>query len=250
MEKLEIEIVEKQQENKLLMTRSQVENFIQQNGLYQLITDFNIDESNLYSLNKFYTKQEFLQLLKSGKYAISEDLINTMLDDDYLEKNDLSELAMNIYANLSKEFINEYSEFLDWNRMMVFLSCNEEISDFSDYIDIIEEKDLWNIISSNQLDIDFIRAHKEKLNWRLVSFLNDFTDEEREEFKENILEKQYVDGTYHQSDISIQEIERIISNYDIDSKKQEIVDRLNEKMKDLTKEDVEKLSKIIDIMKK
>lgn len=246
MSKLKIEIVESD-ENTLKMSKKMLVEHLQQYGILQLVTDFDVDESLLYSLKDNYTKKEFTQLLKSGKYIVSESMIEQMIQDEFLEEEDINEMSMNIYQNFTKDFIEKYKENINWQRLMVFLSCSEDI-DYEKFIDIIKEKDLWNTISCNQLDKDFIRKYKDELNWNLVSIVNHFSEDELEEFKDHIVERKYVDQDGNQ--ISLSEIENIIKNMTTDKEKQNIIEKMSEKMKHLSSDEIKKVEQIIDVLSK
>lgn len=246
MSKLKIEIVESD-ENTLKMSKKMLVEHLQQYGILQLVTDFDIDESLLYSLKDNYTKKELNQLLKSGKYIVSESMIEQMIQDEFLEQEDINEMSMNIYQNFTKDFIDRYKEHINWHRMMIYLSCSEDI-DYEKFIDIIKEKDLWNSISCNQLDKDFIRKYKDELNWDLVYLVNHFSEEELEEFKDHIVERKYVDQAGNE--ISLSEIENIIKNMTTDKEKQNIIEKMNEKMKHLSSDEIKKVEQIIDVLSK
>ena len=71
------------------------------------------------------------------------------------------------------------------NRMILYISTQS--NSFDEHVDIINDKDLWQVISANDLPLDFIRQWKDKLDWSYLSMVKCFTDEEKEEFSDYIL---------------------------------------------------------------
>jgi hypothetical protein len=118
--------------------------------------------------------------------TLSEDFIKKAIDIDYFELEDVRELNMNTYAGLSSKFTKLYENYINWERMILYLCSSDKIDDISKYEWVIEKFNLWKLISGNQLPIDFIRKNRSKLDWRIVSIINDFSDEEKDEFVENI----------------------------------------------------------------
>ena len=78
----------------------------------------------------------------------------------------------------------KYKNNINWERMIIYLSACDK--DVSIYADIIEKNNLWKVISANDLPIDFIRKHKSKLDWSILSIIKDFSEEEYERILLNI----------------------------------------------------------------
>ena len=140
---------------------------------------------------------------------LSENFIKAALLNGLMVESNISDLSILTYSNLSNQFIDKYSEYIDWKKLILYLSSTDNI-DFDKYLSVIEKCNLWYIISANQLPIDFIRAHKDKLSWDIVSITNFFTEEELEEFKSYIPENKQVNFSIP-VDISLKEISKIIN---------------------------------------
>jgi hypothetical protein len=69
--------------------------------------------------------------------------------------------------------------------MILYISTQSD--SFDKHTKVIEDKDLWSIISANDLSIDFIRQWKDKLDWSYLSMVKSFTDEEKLEFDNYIM---------------------------------------------------------------
>ena len=100
---------------------------------------------------------------------------------------------MQTYSNLSEKFIFKYKDFINWNRMILYISTQSDT--FDDYIKIIENNNLWSLISANDLPIDFIRDYKDKLDWKLLSIVKNFSDGEKLEFTDYIINFESVENT-------------------------------------------------------
>ena len=69
--------------------------------------------------------------------------------------------------------------------MILYITTQSD--SFYKHTKVIEDKDLWSVISANDLAIDFIRQWKDKLDWSYLSMVKCFTDEEKLEFVDYIL---------------------------------------------------------------
>ena len=115
----------------------------------------------------------------------SEEFVTKALELEYLDIEDISELSMTTYSNLSEEFINKYRENINWDRMIIYLSTQSD--SFDSHTKVISDKNLWSVISANDLEIDFIRTWKDKLDWSYLSLVKSFTDDEKIEFSNYIV---------------------------------------------------------------
>ena len=59
---------------------------------------------------------------------LSEDFIKAALISEYFNLDDISELNMITYSGLSEEFINEYESYINWSRMIIYLSSSSNIN--------------------------------------------------------------------------------------------------------------------------
>lgn len=119
-------------------------------------------------------------------YNFSEDFVVKALENGSISKEDIKDFNIQTHINFSQEFINIYSKYINWSRMILYISTQSD--DFNKYVSIIEENNLWDMISTNDLPIDFIRKHKDKLNWNKLTIVKKFNEEETEEFKDYIIE--------------------------------------------------------------
>ncbi|MCK9475587.1 MAG: hypothetical protein M0R46_06705 [Candidatus Muirbacterium halophilum] len=118
-------------------------------------------------------------------YNFSEDFVIKALENESIIKEDIKNFNIQTHINFSQEFIDIYSKYINWSRMILYISTQSD--DFNKYVSIIEENNLWDMISTNDLPIDFIRKHKDKLNWNKLTIVKKFNDEEIEEFKDYIV---------------------------------------------------------------
>jgi len=147
---------------------------------YDIATNYELSEETILECSDLLDKEVLLQGLN-----FSEDFINKAIEIEYLDVEDIYELNMKTYSNLSDEFISEHKENINWDRMILYISTQSD--SFDKHTKVIEDKDLWSIISSNDLSIDFIRQWKDKLDWSYLSMVKYFTDEEKIEFADYII---------------------------------------------------------------
>jgi hypothetical protein len=187
-----IEIIQNVEESKdielVKLTEYQLLDLINKDGLMEVLTNYEVPED--FILKWGSGDSEFNGIDKSLVISImnlSEDFIKAALISEYFNLDDISELNMITYSGLSEEFINEYESYINWSRMILYLSSSDKIENIEKFESIIEKHNLWNIISANALPIDFIRKNKEKIDWKIASIVNKFTEEERIEFNDLII---------------------------------------------------------------
>jgi hypothetical protein len=179
-----IELVEKKEiEEVVKLTEQDLLDMISEDGLLSVIQRYEIPESFIlkWGAIKDFDKNIIIQVM-----TLSEKFIKDAIDIDYFELEDVHGLNMKTYAGLSDKFTKLYENYINWERMILYLCSSEKIDDISKYEWVIEKFNLWKLISANQLPIDFIRKNRNKLDWRIVSIINNFTDEEKDEFVEDI----------------------------------------------------------------
>jgi hypothetical protein len=147
---------------------------------YDIATNYELTEDIILECNDLLDKEVLIQGLN-----FSEDFVTKAIETEYLNTEDIYELSMTTYSNLSDEFISEYKENINWDRMILYISTQS--NSFDNHTKVIEDKDLWSVISANDLSIDFIRQWKDKLDWSYLSMVKCFTDEEKEEFANYIM---------------------------------------------------------------
>ena len=157
----------------------QIASLIQYKGQNYVLTHYIIPESYVLENPSQIDCEHYIR-----SHHVSEDFIRKALEIEYLSVDNLKTLSMTTLSHLSKEFIQEYSEFIDWNKMMLYLSCSDDMINFEDYILIIDSCNLWSIISANSLPIEFVREYKHKLDWRVLTITQPFTPEQCMEFED------------------------------------------------------------------
>ena len=147
---------------------------------YDIATNYELTEDTILECFDLLDKNILLQGLN-----FSEEFITKAIEIEYLDINDIYELGMTTYSNLSDDFISTYKENINWDRMILYISTQSD--SFDNHTKVIEDKNLWSVISANDLSIDFIRQWKNKLDWSYLSMVKCFTDEEKLEFADYIL---------------------------------------------------------------
>ena len=147
---------------------------------YDIATNYELSEDIILECTDILDKEVLIQGLN-----FSEEFINKAIKKEYLINDDIYELSMATYSNLSDEFINKYKENINWDRMILYISTQSD--SFESHTKVIEDKDLWSVISANDLSIDFIRQWKDKLDWSYLSMVKCFTDDEKLEFTDYIM---------------------------------------------------------------
>ena len=94
--------------------------------------------------------------------------------------------------------------------MIMYLSTQSD--NFDDYVKIIEDRGLWNLISANDLPIEFIRKWKDKLDWRYLTMVKYFTDDQKIEFADYLVTPEQVEiGGGFLFNLSTDEIDDILN---------------------------------------
>lgn len=148
---------------------------------YDIVKDYSLTEDVILDSFDLLDKEVLIQGLN-----FSEDFLEKAIDCEYFTIKDLENLSMTTYSNLSKNFLEKHKEDLNWTKLLIWVSTQTD--SFADYVEIIQENNLWDLISANDLPIDFIRQYKDKLNWNFVSVIKEFSDEERLEFTDYLVE--------------------------------------------------------------
>ena len=147
---------------------------------YDIVNEYELNEDTILECADLLDKEVLIQGLN-----FSEEFIIKSIERKYLSIEDITELSMTTYSNLSDDFLSKYKEKINWNRMILYISTQSD--SFDKHTKVIEDKDLWSVISANDLAIDFIRQWKDKLDWSYLSMVKCFTDEEKLEFADYIL---------------------------------------------------------------
>jgi hypothetical protein len=147
---------------------------------YDIATNYELSEETILECTDILDKEVIIQGLN-----FSEDFVNKAIGVEYFDDEDIYKLSMTTYSKLSDEFINKYKENINWDRMILYISTQSD--SFDNHTKVIEDKNLWSVISANDLSIDFIRQWKDKLDWSYLSMVKYFTDDEKLEFANYIL---------------------------------------------------------------
>lgn len=196
---IKIEIVkEKQvQEEVLKLTKDEVLRILTDYGTYHLITNYDISEEFILENIEYFEKE----ILLLSPISFSEAFVNKALSIEFFTTDDISNLNVQTYKNLSGDFLKKYKPNINWSKVILYIST--QCDDFEKYIDVISENNLWSLISSNDLPIDFINRWKDKLDWKQLSMVKSFTDEEINLFKDYI----WTSSKYSEKSIVIDQID-------------------------------------------
>jgi hypothetical protein len=147
---------------------------------YDIATNYELTEDTILECIDLLDKEVLIQGLN-----FSEEFVTKAIKVKYLTIEDIAELSMATYSNLSDEFIIKYKENINWDRMILYISTQSD--SFDNHTKVIEDRNLWSVISANDLSIDFIRQWKDKLDWSYLSMVKCFTDDEKLEFTDYII---------------------------------------------------------------
>ena len=179
---------------------------------YDIVTNYQLEEDVILESLDLLDKEVIIEGLN-----LSENFLIKAIDEEIFSKEDVRNLTMSTYSKLSNEFIAKYSDYLNWSKMMLYISTQSD--DFNNYTEIIETYNLWDSISANDLPIEFIRQWKEKLNWTYLSMVKEFTDDEILEFADYIItpvstvpEGDLVNTSQFVPQMTQEEIEELIEN--------------------------------------
>jgi hypothetical protein len=158
---------------------------------YDIVKRYTLTEELILECQDLLDKEVIVECLD-----FSEEFIESALSSEYFSVDDLNKLTMGAYSKMSPEFIEKYSDKLNWNKIILYVSTQSD--NFDNYISVINQKNLWSTISANDLDIEFIRQWKDKLDWRYLSMVKEFSDDEKEEFSNYIIvpENSEIEGDF------------------------------------------------------
>jgi len=260
--KEDIEITE-ENTSALRLTKRYLLDLIKSNGLISAVQKFNIPESFIKDNLDEINKDQFIQLLSYGGYVLSEDFLIKLLEKEYLVEANIKDLSMSIYANLSQDFVKKYHDHINWKKMMTYLLSCDKIEDLGAFKEVIEKYKMWSLISATPMSIEFIRENKDELDWTFVKIMNDFTDEELEEFSDYIVPLKDYDHSAKYAfgmedprdffkDIELTEPRVVIPDGAsiFDTKKHEKVVEISSKIKDLDSEKLAAIDELLDKMRR
>jgi len=144
-------------------------------------------------------------------FTCSQNLVKILLEKEFLKTHDLQYLTLNTYFNFDKDFITEYQDHLNWNKIILRKANVTGLVSFN----VLEKKkinelNLWDLASSFQLEKKFIKRNRQLLNWEIISITNDFKEEELSDYPELINYK----VAYKSMEKNIQTVEETSLNED------------------------------------
>jgi hypothetical protein len=212
--KKKIQIVEKDDSIIVKMTKENLVSELQNNP-YHVLSNYELDDDFIIEYRNYIPKELMFEI------NLSENVVKSLLERDYFEISDISSFSMGTYAGFSSEFISKVKEHLNWNRYILWLSANDNFN-IDEYIyHFIDNNDplIWNIISVNDLPIEFLRKFKKNINWTMYFATNNPSDEIIQEFgdlkpikEKSIAEEksEYIDNlVFNHSDVMNKIIESI-----------------------------------------
>jgi len=120
-------------------------------------------------------------------YTFELDTVKALIAKGHLELEELQYLTLNTYFNFDKDFITEYQDHLNWNKIILRKANVTGLVSFNKLErQKIEELNLWDLASSFQLEKKFIKRNRQFLNWEIISITNDFKQEELSDYPELI----------------------------------------------------------------
>jgi hypothetical protein len=259
MKKIEIvEDLNLKEEVIVQMTENDLLSLIKKEGLIYVLQNYEVPESFILKWGK--SDSEYDGIPKSiviSMLNLSENFIKQAIEVDYFELEDIYELNMLTYSNLSEKFIKIYEKYINWERMILYLCSSDKIENIDKFEWIIEKFDLWKLISASELSIDFIRKNRAKLDWRIVSIINEFSEENRQEFSGEIPDyKEEWDEYWEENPTSpVFSTEKLLNNNNLSVKDirkiiKENVDEDNRfevkhTMDDLSSDDIDQIKRMI-----
>ena len=91
---------------------------------YDIATNYELTEDTILECFDLLDKNILLQGLN-----FSEEFITKAIEIEYLDINDIYELSMTTYSNLSDDFISTYKENINWDRMILYISTQSDSFD-------------------------------------------------------------------------------------------------------------------------
>jgi hypothetical protein len=156
------------------------------------LTSYDLDDDTLIELIDYIPVDTFLMCCNP-----SESLLKKLLEIEYLTDDSLSKLSLTTISKLSPEFLENKIEFINFDRIILNYSTqDDEFFLKNDPDKFIEKVNLhgpyfWRILSSNKLTKETILNNLEKWDWLLLILNNSFSDFTEEEFE---LIKPYLDS--------------------------------------------------------
>lgn len=156
-------------------------------GLYRTIKEIKI-ENNFFIRNSDKVKfEQFWNFIEFGDYDIDETFLEDCIAHELIQTDKLFDLPMLIYSKLSKEFIDKYTDYLNWNRMLLYIISSNDVNIF-DYEDIILKYDLWNLVSTIELPYEFMVKYSDNLVWKFLYMTREeWSEEEIEVFPDLLI---------------------------------------------------------------
>lgn len=182
------------------------------------LTSYDLDDDTLFDIIEFVPVDIFYQTIDP-----SEELIERLIEIDYIKNEDLHKLSLTSISKMSQEFLKTKIEFLNFDRIILnFSSSDDEYFTKNDPQPYIEMSNLhgpyfWRILSSNKLPKNVILNNKDSFDWLLLGLNNNFSDFSEEEFsiiKPYLVDIKFTNTEYNFFEKSITDITEVIDNVD------------------------------------
>jgi len=166
------------------LSPSYLKDLVKNRGALSVLKEYEIPEEFILENTELFEKGTVI-----GMMNLSEDFIFDAIEIGYFDISDLKDLSMKTYSNLSKVFLKLYPDHLNWNKIMIYLISSGKIKNMEEYLPIIEKYDLWTTISINgDLTSEFIREHKDKLDWKMLCLTQNFSESDKLEFLDHMVD--------------------------------------------------------------
>ncbi len=167
-----------------------------------LPVDFPFDELRTHTS----TPSDIEWALSSGDVHIPPTYISKAIEDGHIGPECLMNMNLKHIVLNGREFVEIYKEHLDQKKLFLYqiASDNTDNTQLVHTVEYLDENNLWELLSTTALPVEFIREHQDKLYWEHVSIVNHFTEEEVEEFRDRLTFDPYEKNTLEQeNNISI-----------------------------------------------
>ena len=194
MSKIEIEISENI--NKIIINDNMFIDLIRTSS-YNFFNVYQISDNMLISYLDHFDKEVLMS------QPLSEYVVKHMLRIGYIKHNDITNLSMSTYANLSTRFINEYKDYINIDKILsIKISTDSMKLEDLDHYDISDiSKSTWNVISTCNLSKEFLTKNVKNINWQIFFETNDITNDIREQFEDNY-NQYYIDKVNNNSNVN------------------------------------------------
>lgn len=159
---------------------------------------------------------------------ISDTLLHELLLVNYLSPDDIKDLSMKTYSNLSDLTIGKYKDYINFEKLGLYLIAdnNFDVNKYESFLSDERSHEFWEAFSTMHLSIDDLDKYQKNINWDLFFTTNLLSDAIMNKFPEIVeshhklptvttaLEKlqKYQDGVNQRIETDVDEIEQLINN--------------------------------------